>query len=195
MCFVHLFDSASCLGAPRFGCSVSLGGTLARQKPLSFRTPHRLLRSMPQRAGPSRPFASAPNRAGPTRLFASVPRSLPTATQERSTRRAAPEKCAARGDTVPGRPAAGRGDSGLSASAMECGGDSPIPPQQPTPPCETPKLPSAAPGTASRNVPYCTLSRCWDHSVEQLHVAARLSAMRPKSRRQHTRTSARSCAR
>ena len=57
------------------------------------------------------------------------------ATQERSPRRAAPEKCAARGDTVPGRPAAGRSDSGLSASATECGGDSPIPPQQPTPPC------------------------------------------------------------
>jgi hypothetical protein len=110
------------------------------------------------------------------------------ATQERSPRRAAPEKCAARGDTVPGRPAAGRSDSGLSASATECGGDSPIPPQQPTPPCETPKLPSAAPGTASRNVPYRTLSRCWDHSVEQLHVAARLSAMRP-ARRQKLQSS------
>jgi hypothetical protein len=155
-----------------------------RQRP----PPSRSFASAPNRAGPTRSFASAPNRAGPTRLFASVPPSLPTATQERSPRRAAPEKCAARGDTVPGRPAAGRSDSGLSASATECGGDSPIPPQQPTPPCETPKLPSAAPGTASRNVPYRTLSRCWDHSVEQLHVAARLSAMRP-ARRQKLQSS------
>ena len=138
--------------------------------------------SMRKRPPPSQPFASAPNRAGPTRLFASVPRSLPTATQERSPRCAAPEKCAARSDTVPERPAAVRTASGLSASETECGGDSPIPLQQPIPPCKTPKLPSAAPGAASRNVPCRTLSRCWDHSLEQLHVAARLSAVRPPRR-------------
>ena len=91
----------------------------------------------------------------------------------------APEKCAARSDTAPGRPTIGRSDSGLSAAATECSGDSPIPPPQPLPPSKTP---SAARGTASRNVPYRTLSRCRDRSLEQLHVAARLSAVRPARR-------------
>ena len=86
-------------------------------------------------------------------------------------------------DGIQRAPAAVRTASGLSASATECGGDSPIPPQQPIPPCKTPKLPSAAPGTASRNVPYRALSRCWDHSLEQLHIAARLSAVRAARRR------------
>jgi hypothetical protein len=141
--------------------------------------------SMRQGPPPSRPFASAPNRAGPSRPFASVPQSLPTATQERSTRRAAPETCAARSDIVPGRPTAGCSNSELSASATECRGDSTIPPQQPIP-SETP---SAAPGTAaSHNVPYRALSRCWDHSLEQLQVAARLSAVRP-ARRQKLQSS------
>ena len=85
-------------------------------------------------------------------------------------------------DGIQRAPAAVRTASGLSASATECGGDSPIPPQQPIPPCKTPKLPSAAPGAASRNVPCRTLSRCWDHGLEQLHVAARLSAVRPPRR-------------
>jgi hypothetical protein len=153
-----------------------------RQRP----APSRPFASAPNRAGPSRPFASAPNRAGPSRPFASVPQSLPTATQERSTRRAAPETCAARSDTVPGRPTAGRSNSGLSTSATEYRSDSKIPPQQPIPPSETP---SAAHGTAaSHNVPFRALSRCWDHSLEQLHVAARLSAVRP-ARRQKLQSS------
>ena len=91
-------------------------------------------------------------------------------------------------DGIQRAPAAVRTASGLSASATECGGDSPIPPQQPIPPCKTPKLPSAAPGAASRNVPCRTLSRCWDHSLEQLQVAARLSAVRP-ARRQKLQSS------
>ena len=120
---------------------------------------------------------------------ASAPRREPPAASSRrtdSTRRAAPETCAARSDTVPGRPTAGRSNSGLSTYATECRSDSKIPPQQPIPPSETP---SAAHGTAaSHNVPFRALSRCWDHSLEQLHVAARLSAVRP-ARRQKLQSS------